>query len=60
MTNATTEIARNPALPPGTAGMIATSCREKPDCVSAHAMPVAQPMMSRIAPDSAAVSTSIG
>ena len=34
--------------------------REKPDCVSAQAMPVAAPMMSRIAPDSAAVSTSIG
>ena len=33
---------------------------EKPDWVSAQAIPVAAPMMSRIAPDRAAVSTSIG
>jgi TRAP-type C4-dicarboxylate transport system permease large subunit len=33
---------------------------ENPDCVSAQAMPVAAPMMSRIAPDSEAVETSIG
>ena len=40
--------------------MNAASEAEKPDWVSAQAMPVAAPMMSRIAPDSAAVSTSIG
>ncbi|MET4762453.1 hypothetical protein ABH975_005534 [Bradyrhizobium ottawaense] len=33
---------------------------EKPDCVRAHAIPVAAPMISRIAPDNDAVSTSIG
>ena len=50
----------NPHLPPGTAAMILTRSCEKPDCVSAHAIAVAQPTMSRIAPDSDAVSTSIG
>ena len=46
--------------PPGSAVIAAASWREKPDWVSAQAMPVAAPMISRIAPDSAAVSTSIG
>ena len=36
------------------------SWREKPDWVSAQAIAVAVPMISRIAPESAAVSTSIG
>ena len=40
--------------------MTVASDAEKPDWVSAQAMPVAAPMISRIAPDSAAVSTSIG
>ena len=40
--------------------MTSASDCEKPDCVSAQAMPVAAPMMSRIAPDSVAVVTSIG
>ena len=46
--------------PPGSAVMSWASVAEKPDCVSAQAMPVAAPMMSRIAPDSDAVSTSMG
>ena len=37
----------------------ARSC-EKPDCVRPQAIAVAQPMMNRIAPESEAVSTSIG
>ena len=40
--------------------MASARSREKPDWVSAQAMPVAAPMMSRIAPDRAAVSISIG
>ena len=40
--------------------MAAASAREKPDWVSPQAMPVAVPMISRIAPDRQAVSTSIG
>ena len=40
--------------------MASASCREKPDWVSAQAIPVAVPMISRMAPDSAAVSTSAG
>ncbi len=47
-------------MPPGRPVIAVASCAEKPDCVSAQAMPVAAPMMSRIAPDSEAVSTSIG
>ena len=42
------------------AAMAAASAAEKPDWVSAQAMPVAAPMISRIAPDSAAVSISMG
>ena len=48
------------AEPPGRPVMAAASAREKPDCVSPQAMPVAVPMISRIAPDRRAVSTSIG
>ena len=40
--------------------MNAASKAEKPDWVSAQAMPVAAPMMSRMAPESDAVSTSMG
>ena len=40
--------------------MAAANAREKPDWVRPQAMPVAVPMISRIAPDSAAVSISIG
>ena len=50
----------NPAAPPGIEVMAAANCRENPDWVNAQAIPVAVPMISRIAPDSAAVSTSIG
>ena len=57
---ATIETAMKVAAPPGSPAMAAASSREKPDCVSAQAMPVAVPMISRIAPDSDAVSTSIG
>ena len=46
--------------PPGSPVIAAASEREKPDCVSPHAIPVAVPMMSRIAPDRHAVATSIG
>ena len=57
--NANTDTAKNIGAPPGKAAIAAASCLEKPDCVSAHAMPVAAPMMSRIAPDKEAVSISI-
>ena len=40
--------------------MAEASEAENPDWVSAQAIPVAAPMMSRIAPESAAVSTSMG
>ena len=50
----------NIAAPPGNAPIVRASWPEKPDCVSAHAMLVAAPMIRRIAPDSAAVSASIG
>ena len=40
--------------------MAAASAREKPDWVRPQAIPVAVPMISRIAPDRHAVSTSIG
>ena len=54
------EPARKLIAPPGRLDMIAARSREKPDWVSAHAMPVAAPMINRMAPDSDAVSTSIG
>ncbi|MNC93300.1 hypothetical protein D3C83_98950 [compost metagenome] len=50
----------NPAAPPGTPAIAAASWREKPDCVSAQAIAVAVPTISRIEPESDAVSTSIG
>ena len=56
----TIEIAMKPAAPPGTPAIAAASWREKPDCVSAQAIAVAVPTISRIEPDSDAVSTSIG
>ena len=49
-----------PAGPPDSAVIACARSPEKPDCVSAQAMPVAVPMTNRIAPDSAAVSTSTG
>ncbi len=55
-----TDAAMNIAAPPGSPAIARASCPEKPDCVSAHAMLVAAPMMSRIAPDNAAVSISMG
>ncbi|MOA57366.1 hypothetical protein D3C78_1815290 [compost metagenome] len=48
------------AAPPGRPAMAVASWVENPDCVSAQAMPVAVPMMSRMAPDRQAVSTSMG
>ena len=59
MMKTTIETARKPAAA-GQRRHRAGEVREKPDWVSAQAMPVAAPMMSRIAPDSDAVSTSIG
>ena len=59
-TKATIEIIRKPKLPPGTDAIAWASWREKPDWVSAQAMLVAVPMISRIAPDRHAVSSSIG
>ena len=56
----TMEIARNPQLPPGMLVIALARSDEKPDCVSPQAMPVAQPTISMIAPDSEAVSTSMG
>ena len=60
MMNASMDTIMKPMAPPGTCVMSATKSREKPDCVSAQAMAVAQPMMSKMAPDKDAVSTSIG
>jgi len=37
---------RKSQLPPGTAAISDSSHSENPDCVSAHAMPVAVPMIS--------------
>ena len=53
---ATIETAMNDAEPPGRPVIAAASARENPDCVSPQAIPVAVPMISRMAPDSAAVS----
>ena len=58
-TKATIENARNTGAPPGRRVMSAARSREKPDWVSDQATAVAEPMMNRIAPDSAAVSTSM-
>ena len=52
---ATMETAMKLAAPPGSPVMAAASAREKPDWVRPQAMPVAVPMMSRIAPDRPAV-----
>jgi hypothetical protein len=56
----TTVMAKNPARPPGTFAIPATSQVENPDCVSAQAIAVAVPTMSITAPVSATVSTSSG
>ena len=58
--NATSDTAMNEFLPPGSEDIISASFVEKPDCVSAQAIDVATPIMINIAPDSAAVWTSIG
>ena len=60
MTKATIDTAIKDAAPPGRPVMAAASAREKPDCVSPQAMPVAQPMINRIAPDRHAVSINMG
>ena len=60
ITKATIESAMKPAAPPGTVAIVGGKSREKPDCVSAQAIAVAVPTMNRIAPESDAVSTSIG
>src|SRR6266481_624835 len=54
-TKSTIETARKPTCPPGSAAIVVTSWREKPDCVNAQASAVAMPMMSRMAPDSEAL-----
>ena len=59
-TKATIDTIMKVNLPPGSPVMAAARSREKPDCVSAQAIAVAAPMMSRIAPHSDAVSISIG
>ena len=58
--DAITEIARKLADPPGRPVIADANLAENPDCMSDHAMPVAVPMMIRMAPESAAVSISIG
>ena len=50
---------KTPLLPPGKPTMSALSVREKPDCVSAHAIALAVPMISNTAADIDAVSTSM-
>ena len=59
-TKATIETARKPCAPPGMVFISAARSCEKPDCVSPQAIAVAQPTMKMIAPDSEAVSTSMG
>ena len=49
-------ITMNDHRPPGTAAIAGASYCEKPDCVIAQAIAVAAPTISRIAPDSDAVS----
>jgi len=58
--NATMETAMKVPAPPGRPVMEAASAREKPDWVRPQAIPVAVPMIRRIAPDRQAVSISIG
>ena len=53
-------VARNPACPPGSCVSASANWSENPDCVSAHAMALADPKISSTAPDKTAVSTSIG
>jgi hypothetical protein len=60
MTNVTIVTARNVGAPPGRPVMKAAREEEKPDWVSAQAIAVAAPMISRIEPERAAVSISIG
>ena len=61
MTKATIETAMKVAAPPGRPVHDGRQRRARSrTAVSAQAMPVAAPMISRIAPDSDAVSTSIG
>ena len=60
MVKATIDTAMKPARPPGTAVTASTSDWLKPDCVSAQAMAVAIPIISKMAPASDAVPTSIG
>ena len=50
----------NDQRPPGTCAIACARFCEKPDWVIAQAIAVAAPTMSRIAPDSDAVCTSIG
>ncbi|MNP82754.1 hypothetical protein D3C76_1814940 [compost metagenome] len=49
-----------PMAPPGISLIRSTSDAEKPDWVSAQAMADAMPMISRMAPESAAASSIIG
>ena len=58
--NTAAETARKPARPPGSPVISPVSVCANPACVSAHAIAEAVPMMSRMAPDRAAVSTRIG
>ena len=60
MMKATIDTAMKVTAPPGSPVIATASAREKPDCVRPQAIPVAVPMISRIAPDRQAVSTSIG
>src|SRR6516164_2241691 len=59
-TNATADVMRKPTLPPGIATMKSVRMREKPDCVRAQAIAVAQPIIMSIVPDSEAVSIRMG
>ena len=59
-TKARIDTARNVTCPPGSDPIQDASAWLKPDCVSAQDMPVAAPMISRMAPDKEAVSVSIG
>ena len=60
MMKTTIDTAMKPTFRPGIAAIASARSCEKPDWVSDQAMAVAAPMMSRIAPEREAVSTSMG
>ena len=58
--NTTIDIAKKPAVPPGKEVMKVATSRENPDWIRPQPIAVAAPMMSKIAPDRIAVSSTMG